>query len=145
MRNLNLPATERIAAGFVLASIVDHEPRYLLLRSAQHGTWSFPKGHAEPGELELETARRETEEETGITDLRVIPGFRREVRYEVQGRKTTWMKTVVWFAAVTPKPAHVQSAEHDQSGWYTLPNALKLLSYDTLKDLLQQADAAIRG
>lgn len=142
---MTTPGAERIAAGFVLASIQGGQPRYLLLRSAAHQTWSFPKGHAEPGEDALTTARRETEEETGITDLQIVPGFRREVRYEVKGRKTSWMKTVVWFAATTPTAAHVPSDEHDKAAWCTLDEALKLLSYDTLQGVLREADAAIRG
>lgn len=42
--------------------------RYLLLRAFQY--WDFPKGQVEQGESCLQAAKREVEEETGITDLR---------------------------------------------------------------------------
>ncbi len=38
---------------------------YLLLES-HGGYWSFPKGHPEPNESEVETASREAEEEVGL-------------------------------------------------------------------------------
>ena len=41
--------------------------RLLLLRAYQN--WDFPKGMVEPGESELDAARREVEEETGLADL----------------------------------------------------------------------------
>ncbi len=33
--------------------------------------WSFPKGHKEPGETDIETALRETKEEVGL-DVRIV-------------------------------------------------------------------------
>ena len=41
--------------------------RLLLLRAYQN--WDFPKGMVEPGESELDAARREVEEETGLASL----------------------------------------------------------------------------
>ena len=38
----------------------------LLIKHANGGHWSFPKGHVEAGETEVETAIREIREETGI-------------------------------------------------------------------------------
>ena len=38
----------------------------LLIKHVNSGHWSFPKGHVEEGETEVETATREIKEETGI-------------------------------------------------------------------------------
>ena len=38
----------------------------LLIKHINSGHWSFPKGHVEGDETELETARREIKEETGL-------------------------------------------------------------------------------
>lgn len=42
-------------------------PRLLLLRAYKN--WDFPKGMIEPGESELDAAKRETLEETGLGEL----------------------------------------------------------------------------
>ena len=47
-----------------------HEPtgcRYAMVQGRCTGIWSFPKGHAYPEETPLECAKREIQEETGIT------------------------------------------------------------------------------
>ena len=38
----------------------------LLIKHVRSGCWSFPKGHMEPGETEIQTAIREIKEETNI-------------------------------------------------------------------------------
>ena len=45
-----------------------NEKEFLLLHHTV-GHWDFPKGNIEAGEDELETARREIFEETGIQDV----------------------------------------------------------------------------
>ena len=56
------------------------EPRFLLLNSGQvrnpKATWEFPKGGREEGETEEETALRECTEETGLSAVRLLPGYR---------------------------------------------------------------------
>ena len=48
----------RIACGFVLVRKNAGRLEYLVLRNRGRGDWGLPKGHAEYGESELETARR---------------------------------------------------------------------------------------
>jgi 8-oxo-dGTP pyrophosphatase MutT (NUDIX family) len=55
------------AAGAVVFRRSERGVRLLLLRAYQN--WDFPKGMVEPGESELDAARREVEEETGLADL----------------------------------------------------------------------------
>jgi len=48
----------------------DNDGRVALIRTKNlrgHPVWGLPKGHPEPGEDPLDTARREVEEETGLT------------------------------------------------------------------------------
>lgn len=71
---------------------------YLLLKS-RPGDWEFPKGGVE-GEEELQqTAIREVTEESGISDFRLIDGFRREYDYVFQAGGETIHKTVHLFIA----------------------------------------------
>lgn len=53
------------SCGFVVYTDVFGERRYLVIESV-NGDVGFPKGHAEAGESELETAIRELREEVGI-------------------------------------------------------------------------------
>lgn len=60
-------------------AVVFHRDRsgkieYLILRHKNY--WNFPKGGVEAGETDLEAAKREIKEETGITRLVFIPGFK---------------------------------------------------------------------
>ena len=67
----------------------------LLIKHINSGHWSFPKGHVEQGETEVETALREIKEETSL-DVLIDPTFRETVTYFP--RKDT-QKVVVYFIA----------------------------------------------
>jgi len=62
-----LEPTAKRAAGAVVFRRTDRGVRLLLLRAFKN--WDFPKGLIEPGESELDAARRECAEETGLADL----------------------------------------------------------------------------
>lgn len=52
----------------------------LLVKNRYGGHWSFPKGHVEGNETEVQTALREVREETGL-EVRLQSGFRQMVEY----------------------------------------------------------------
>jgi len=138
-------ATGLRAAGFVLARVVEGTAQYLLLKSAAHGDWGFPKGHAEPGESDMQTARRELMEETGIDEVAVTEGFKQTVTYKVAGQIGDPIpKTVVYFLATTGRDDHVRSNEHDATGWFEYKQAQSLIRHEELRTLLAEADLALR-
>jgi 8-oxo-dGTP pyrophosphatase MutT (NUDIX family) len=55
------------AAGAVVFRRSNRGIHLLVLRAYKN--WDFPKGLVEPGESELDAARREVTEETGLADL----------------------------------------------------------------------------
>ena len=55
------------SAGIVVARREGGDWKILILRAYRN--WDFPKGLLEPGELPLDAARRETREETGLSDI----------------------------------------------------------------------------
>lgn len=135
----------KTASGFILAHVKGDAPRYLLLQSSRHGGWGFPKGHSDPGETELETARRETLEETGIAEVRPIDGFVYRCEYDVRNHKRgAYHKVVSYFLGVTDQDAHVLSDEHSHAGWFGRDEALKLLDFPMLREALSLADAHLR-
>ncbi|RKY23766.1 MAG: diadenosine tetraphosphate hydrolase [Planctomycetota bacterium] len=115
---------------------------FLLLKNAKWGHWDFPKGHPDAGEDELEAALRETREESGLTNLNVIPGFRESIRYHVDikgERPEKGMKEAVYFLAESPTDAVALSHEHTDHRWLPLEEALPLIQFGNARDLLRRA------
>ena len=52
------------SCGAIVFYLKGKKEQILLIKHANSGHWSFPKGHVEAGETALETAIRETAEET---------------------------------------------------------------------------------
>jgi len=58
---------KRLSAGTVVVRESEHGLLFLLLRAFKH--WDFPKGMVEDDETPFEAAQRETQEESGISEL----------------------------------------------------------------------------
>jgi len=125
------------AAGFVLYRTGRKHHLYLTLRNARHGDVGLPKGKAKPGEESLETAGRETEEETGLGPDRIAPNgwFRRTVAYPFKGVS----KAVVYHLAHTAAEEITLSSEHASCAWLDLDRALDVLRHDNLRGVLRDA------
>ncbi len=136
---------EERSAGFVLFRRFDDRRHYLLLRHRNGGHWAFPKGRIEPGEDELETARREVEEETGIDMLEPIPGFREVSAYRFDREGRTIAKTVVYFLAGVDAEKIRLSSEHADAAWLDADGARKRLTYAESRRILDRAEARLIG
>lgn len=112
---------------------------YLALTNAKRGEPGVPKGHADPGETELETARRETLEETGIDDLRVLGDFRAELRYRAKRAGNTYDKRVVYFAARLRSGKVELSKEHSSHAWLHLGDMLDAMPHANLRGTVRDA------
>ena len=132
-------AKEEKSCGAVIWRMGEKGHEFLL---AQHGAshWSFPKGHIEGRETELETARREILEETGLT-VDIDPGFRQVVTYYP---KPGVIKDVVFFIAQpTGGQEHPQLSEIRQLGWFPFQEAKPLVTFATDVEALKEAEAYI--
>ncbi len=123
----------------------------VLLVHHQVGHWSFPKGHPIEGETELETAKREFQEETGITEWKIFdPTIFFEEHYFYPHEKTVVDKTVKYFLGIVQDPAVVvQEKEVQNSQWVSFDEALNLITFDGAKEVLKSArkyiDERFRG
>lgn len=113
----------------------------LLIKHINSGHWSFPKGHVEEGESEVETAKREIMEETSI-DVIIDPTFRETVTYSP---KRDTMKVVVYFLAKAKNVDFVpQADEISEIRWVDIVHANNVLSYENDKNIVTKARQAIK-
>ena len=103
------------------------------------GHWDFPKGHIDDGETEIQTALRELEEETGIVQVKVVDGFRDTITYTFSGGQEQIGKEVVFFLATTKESKVTLSHEHIDYSWLDFDSAFSRLTYDTARQVLQNA------
>lgn len=114
----------------------------LLIKHVNSGHWSFPKGHVEGSETEMETALREVKEETGI-DVIIDPSFRETVSYFP--RKDT-QKVVVYFIGKAKNFEFIpQEEEIAQIRWVDIGHASSILTYENDKTIVNKARLAIRN
>ena len=112
----------------------------LLIRHIKSGYWSFPKGHAEEGETEAETAMREIKEETGL-DVFVDTGFRETVTFSPRRDAT---KTVVYFVAKAKNhDFSPQTGEISEIKWVEISRAMQHLTYDNDRIIVNRAKSFI--
>ena len=131
---------EERSAGAVVFSLDSTvgEKEYLLLNYAA-GHWDFPKGNIENGEDEIQTARREIQEETGIYDVEFFKGFRNKIEYYYRRNQRLIQKEVIFFLARTSSRKVTLSHEHNAYTWLAYEKALALLTYNNAKNALVEA------
>ena len=113
--------------------------KYLLLHYPS-GHWDFPKGHVEEGENEHETARRELEEETGISDLKFLDDFREPISYVYKKNRKPSNKQVVFFLGETGTKDIKISFEHKGSLWLPYAEALSKVTFENARKVLTLAE-----
>ena len=142
------------SAGAIIYRMKDGVPLYLLLHY-HGGHWEFARGHAEEGENEEQVARREVEEETGLKDLKIIPGFKGYTKFifrktwGLEGeakKKAPWvMKIVTLYLAETTEEEVNISHEHKGFAWLNYEEAMKKLAKDAKKVFTQANEFIISG
>lgn len=139
-----------ISAGVILFRRAQ-EPHYLLLHY-ESGHWDFPKGHIERGEDAQQTARRELQEETGISEVCFVDGYKQTLRYFFRQKGIGIFKIVIFFLAETEQSEISLSYEHIGFDWLPYDLAMSRLTFKNSRDLLakahahlQTASSAIRG
>ena len=63
--------------------VVINANQEVVVVNQNHDSWSLPKGHIDPGEDRLTTAKREIFEESGITDLNFVKPLGEFNRYRI--------------------------------------------------------------
>lgn len=116
--------------------------RYLIVET-RGGHVSFPKGHVEDGENELETARREIWEETGVRDVTFRDGFRVTYAYKTPSGNP---KDVIYYLAEFHADAlERQEAEIGKIWVVPFEEAVELVNTPVERSFLAMANGELTG
>ncbi|MEP7162546.1 MAG: NUDIX domain-containing protein [Candidatus Moraniibacteriota bacterium] len=155
LRFFGFPVAWDVSVGGVVFRESASLGREYLLIQYPSGHFEFPRGHIEEGETEEETLRRETEEETGITDLVVYP-LRMSARFfytakgneytrrKREGRGTIIFKEAHYYPAKTGASEVVLSHEHIDMIWLPFEEALEKVTFDNARRILSQTEIWLR-
>jgi len=128
---------EEVSAGVILFNNLDKRKFLLLNYPSKH--WDFVKGKMEKGETSHQTAIRETKEETGISDVEFIDGFKEEIEYYFYAENQEIHKKVIFFLGKTETVEITLSHEHLDFIWLEFENALNKITYENAKNLLKKS------
>ena len=113
-------------------TIIINDNKVLVIRQKQ-GFWGFPKGHMELGENEIQTAIRETKEETNL-DVVIEDETRFCLSYIIEDKQIN--KYVVYFIAkAINNDVKLQIEEIDDIAWVDIEKVEDILTFDNLQEL----------
>lgn len=133
------------ASGMILFRNHPTGRQYLVIKNCTGGHWGFPKGRLEPGEGEMEAARREVGEEVGIRQLQVEGGFVEHLAYRFVRNQEVVRKTVTLFLAMSDEPGGPGGDEVETMEWLPLCDALNRLTHPEQRTVLLRAEAYLQG
>lgn len=115
------------SAGLVVMRQLDGQWRCLVLRAYRN--WDFPKGQPEPGEELLQTALRETTEETGLSDLELPWGedYRETEPYSKGKVARLYLALSSQGDVSLPVSAELGRPEHHEFRWASFAEARELM------------------
>ena len=133
---------EETSAGIVLFRREKSKKLFLLLHYPS-GHWDFVKGKMEKDESTHQTAIRETEEETGITDITFLENFEEWIEYNFQYQGELVNKKVVFFLAETKTEDVKISHEHQNYAWMDYNTSMEKTTFDNAKTVLTKAQTLL--
>lgn len=131
-----------VSSGIIPYRDTKDEIEYLVIKS-RTSDWEFPKGTVEKGEELQQTALREMAEETGISDVKIIDGFRKDYNYRFTVDGGVINKTVHLFIGHCFDSSVSLSKEHTDYQWRRFNTAKNTLTHSSTTKILKSADSHI--
>lgn len=117
-----------------------NEQLLFVLVQEKSGAYSFPKGHMEGNETEMETARREIFEETGLHP-EFLNGFRHQEEYNLSEKPGTRKQVVYFLAKFEKEPLLPRKGEIRKIHLLPYEQALSRFTYEGTRHILTEAYA----
>src|SRR3989440_12758527 len=110
-----------------------------LVGRSHAGIWTLPKGTPQPGETIEQVAVREVQEETGLK-VRLI-AYIGNISYSFIRDNIRFQKQVRHFLfEAIGGDTSLHDAEYDRVEWFSIPEALRRLTYQNEVNILSQAE-----
>ncbi len=117
------------SAGWVVVNTFGQ----ILVVNQKGRSWSLPKGHIEKEESDIGAARREIEEESGITQLEFVKGLGTYQRYRLSvdgGDDPSEVKTIIMFLFKTQQLAlKPKDVENPEAKWVDRKSVADILTH----------------
>lgn len=136
-----------VAQRDLLPHLPEAETYLLLLDRPGRAEVRLPKGHIDPGESAEEAALRETSEETGFGDLRIVADLgHRTVEFDYKGAH--YIREERYFLMELLSPRQItrppKDAKQFQVLWEPLARAGDRLTFETERLFVKDAVTALR-
>ncbi|MEM9348590.1 MAG: NUDIX domain-containing protein [Planctomycetota bacterium] len=128
------------SCGVIPYRVINGTREFLLIQH-RAGHWAFPKGHPEEGETNIETARRELEEEAGIGKAILDEDHPFEEQYVFTKRSGKEVnKRVVYFLGEVgqDQQLRLQAAEVSDYAWGDALQTRERLTFEEGRALLDE-------
>ena len=101
--------------------------------------WGFPKGHSEKGETAIQTACRETKEETFI-DIEITHKFKQTVKFSLTDNNSIRNRIVTYFVG-EPLSTNIKAESNKLTGaeWIRIDKAKELITFECDRIILEKA------
>jgi 8-oxo-dGTP pyrophosphatase MutT (NUDIX family) len=127
------------SCGAIVFTRKNGQLRFVIVRE-MGGAYSFPKGHMEGTETEVETARREVWEEIGLRP-RFLDGFRRQDEYDLAEKPGTRKRVTYFLAEYTDEPLTPRPGEIREILLLPYEQALNYFEHEGTRQILTAAYA----
>ena len=131
------------SCGAVVFTKKDGELLFVVVQE-KGGAYSYPKGHMEGDETEMETARREIFEEVGLRPA-FLPGFRVEDEYDLAEKPGTRKRVVYFLAEFGDEPLIPRPGEIRRILLLPYQEALLYFEHESSRRVLSAAYAFLTG
>ena len=125
------------SCGAVVFTRRDGQLLFVIVQE-QPGSYSFPKGHMEGAETEMETARREIWEETGLQPV-FLDGFYQQDEYHLSEKPGTWKQVTYFLAEFDSEPLVAQAGEIRRILLLPYEEALRIFPHENNRRILTAA------